>query len=571
MTLGLAGSTGFGPAQIVRPATTGSDGRFSFDDMGPGAYVISGVHAPGYVVNSGILDDNVETDGTSVSDEPRYVRPGDSVEIKLTKGAVITGRVSDVTGTPLAGVPVRATRIRGEDGRRVYSLGPETMYLAGQGWKTDDRGIYRIFGLEAGVYLVSAGSSSFSFGTGAYDRDAPTYYPGSERAGASEVTARKGEEVTGIDITYQNLSGHAVGGSVNSEGAATAAVGVVVVLTDAVTGVIQGIAVGVGNPSGRPYRLLGVPDGSYHISAFAAADEKNLSFSAPRTVHVNGVDVTGIDLVLRPPAELSGRVVVENASGSTSRDAKQNCPKAPTSPLRQVVVVAIPPTDQVASTPRGLWSPAQNVGIPSDAGEFTLKLLDDGVYHLNTRLPGDDLYLRSITAPPIGDAKQPQDASAGIDVKMATKIGGIVITLSPGAARLSGRVVAKSNDGRPPLALKVVLVPAEPDAATNLLRYKEVKVAADGGFAFRNLAPGRYFIMPRRVHGKEWNEVAPVPLWWNPVTRAKLIEEARKTKTMLDLTPCNDLKDYVVNYSPKPTMPQVPSIPASTGKRTRSL
>src|SRR5258708_38421118 len=66
----------------------------------------------------------------------------------MARGSVITGLVRDHNNQPSAGTPVRAMRsaiVNGE--RRLVSSGEST---------TDDRGAYRIFGLAARDYIVSA-------------------------------------------------------------------------------------------------------------------------------------------------------------------------------------------------------------------------------------------------------------------------------------------------------------------------------------------------------------------------------------------------------------------------------
>ena len=73
--------------------------------------------------------------------------------ITMARGAVITGKVTD-DGQPIPGVIVRVSQYRVVDGERalvpVFQTGGPTSD------QTDDRGSYRIFGLPAGEYLISA-------------------------------------------------------------------------------------------------------------------------------------------------------------------------------------------------------------------------------------------------------------------------------------------------------------------------------------------------------------------------------------------------------------------------------
>jgi hypothetical protein len=124
-------------------ATVDDDGNFKLTGLSPSTYILS-ARAPGYVFDDPPIEDNIH-------------RIGEHVTIRMVKGGVITGRVTDETGEPLVGVIVRPRRLRDPDGKpaisSVESLGLELSV-------TDDRGIYRAFGLRPGVYIVSIGGRS---------------------------------------------------------------------------------------------------------------------------------------------------------------------------------------------------------------------------------------------------------------------------------------------------------------------------------------------------------------------------------------------------------------------------
>ena len=141
---------------------------------------------------------------------PSYYRIGDSVTISLIKGGVITGTVTSPTGEPLVQAGVRAILIRDANGK---APSPGRFAIDRP---TDDRGVYRIYGLPAGTYLVSAGGrGTYGFSNNPYDTDAPTYAPSSARDTAAEVIVRAGGEETTVDIRYRGEPGHAVSGVVS--------------------------------------------------------------------------------------------------------------------------------------------------------------------------------------------------------------------------------------------------------------------------------------------------------------------------------------------------------------------
>ncbi len=178
-------------------ATVDDDGNFKMVGLSPTAYVFH-ARAPGYVFADLPIEDSVH-------------RIGENVTIRMVKGGVITGRVTDETGEPLVGVTVRPHRLRDPEGSPAISS-VESLDL-GVG-NTDDRGIYRVFGLRPGVYIVSIGGQ-------VYDEqvrnDAPTYYPSATRDTATEINLRAGEEVSGVDIRHRGDRGRAVSGVVTGE------------------------------------------------------------------------------------------------------------------------------------------------------------------------------------------------------------------------------------------------------------------------------------------------------------------------------------------------------------------
>src|SRR5215475_4321674 len=126
-----------GPGQS---AASDDIGNFKLTGLTPGAYILS-ASAPGYVA-------------AEIPAENAVHRIGENVTISLVKGGVITGRVTEETGEPIVGAIVESHRLRDPEGKttgsRSASFGP------GKG-VTDDRGIYRIYGLLPGVYIVNIG------------------------------------------------------------------------------------------------------------------------------------------------------------------------------------------------------------------------------------------------------------------------------------------------------------------------------------------------------------------------------------------------------------------------------
>jgi len=180
---------------------TDEEGNFTITGLDPGLYNIN-ASVPGFIV-----------DNDPMTSRPIAYRPGDTASVRLVKGGVITGTVTDPQGEPVVGIAVRAFRVRDAEGRPVSIFGSNY----GTEDSTDDRGVYRIYGIIPGVYVVSAGSSNINFFgfASAYAGNVSTFYPSATRDTAQTITVRAGEEVGGIDIRYRGERGHAISGVVS--------------------------------------------------------------------------------------------------------------------------------------------------------------------------------------------------------------------------------------------------------------------------------------------------------------------------------------------------------------------
>ncbi len=556
----------------VRTATTGEDGRFSFEDLTVGSYTFR-VFVPGYV----LAPDQAQTQG-----RPNYFHLGDNVTLRLIKGGVITGTVVSPAGEPLVGIQVRATKIKELDGR-VARNAPIDETSIGKQWKTDDRGVYRIYGLEPGVYVVAAGGRGFlSFSLGAYDTDAPTYYPTGTRDTATAIPLQAGQEMPGINIQYRDNRGHLVSGTLSGLGANSAAF---VTLTSAATGNVESMTYGgtmFGMTEGdKPsFALSSVPDGEYYVSAMGGDGSKsNLTpdeglVAPPRKVTVRGTDVTGLELVLTRLGSISGRLVLEPAK---TVDGKPLCQPKRNAALEEVVLLSQLDVKGKGKTEQSipiasLFAIFTTDSVPNDKGEFQLLTIDGGRYRLDIRLPTEDWYIRSITlpaSPATSESKEtaaiqaketasnpakpetakPKDAARdGLLMKAGEKLEGLMVTASEGAAAVKGKVVVEKEGDQLPVRLRIILIPAEAESSDDTLRFYETEMLRDATFSLNNLAPGKYFLVTRSVSEEETNDESLRPLAWDADVRKTLRKEAEGLNVSLDLQPCQRLGDYELKY-----------------------
>ena len=234
-----------------------------------------------------------------------------STDVHLSRGGVITGRVSDDAGEPLAGLRVRVYRAKMVNGyRRLEDVG-------GAADQTDDTGAYRIFGLPPGDYYVAASLRVAPVDSVVQTTYSPTYYPGTgELAQAQRIRVDLGTESTAIFPLLPVRSVNVSGTVLTSSGAPANAF-LNLVSETAEFGTPLGIG-GVTQPDGT-FTIPDVPPGQYTLNASLRGDGPSESGSVPVTV-LND-DVPGNTIVTGLPARMKGRFVADAGVVSAMPDA----------------------------------------------------------------------------------------------------------------------------------------------------------------------------------------------------------------------------------------------------------
>lgn len=537
---------------IAQPRSTSvdSNGNFKLEGLDAGVYYVF-CNVPGFV-----------SAPTASPDEPRrYYHTGDSATLTLIKGGVITGTVTTVTNTPVVAAAVRAYRVRDANGQ------PDPGVLQPRERPTDDRGVYRFYGLPPGTYVVSvAGAGRYYGGTSAspYDNDAPTYAPSATRDTAMEIVVGGGEEIT-ADIQYRGEPGQAISGTLAgltqssspfSMGSATGTV----TLTE-----VRSRTMLMSAPSSSltnfTFAFYGVSDGEYEIVAQQFLQSRETMMSAPRRVKVRGADVTGINLSLGPLASITGRLLLES-------NPPADCTKRRSTASQETVINArrLKPETKPAAGKTAKTEPIADIplsqayqaadGVPDAKGDFVMRNLQAGSYRIDSQLASAGWYLKSITLGPQTTAIKASDPNIprdGITLKSGERVSGLTVTITDGAAGLRGRISVAEGQRVPP-GLRVYLVPAEREAAENVLRFFEATVESDATFAIGNIAPGRYWIIARPADDGDPAKVKPIKQ--DSVLRAKAMREAGAGKKEISLQPCERAADYDLPYSlPAPSKP----------------
>jgi protocatechuate 3,4-dioxygenase beta subunit len=231
----------------------------------------------------------------------------EDINFSMLPGGVITGKITDADGKPLIEqhvtlVPIDATF---EDGRWNNDL------------HTDDRGIYRAFGLHPGKYKVSVGQNE-SLPTGPRPAYRQTFYSSvTDIAKATVIEVTAGSEATNIDIVVgRPVSAFKISGRVLDAETGKP-------LSNIKYGIYQGTEYGGSSTVGRNYtnangefRLENVLPGKYVV--FIVPENNDVRGDSV-TFEVVDRDVGDLVINAGKAASVSGVVVFEGAEESAAK------------------------------------------------------------------------------------------------------------------------------------------------------------------------------------------------------------------------------------------------------------
>ena len=286
-----------------RLATTDANGAYEFKDLAAGRYTLQA--SKGSYVGLSYGQTRPFEPGKPL--ELRNAQFLDKVDFSLPRGAVITGRVVDEFGEPVADVQVAAMRAQYLQGRRQ-------LVPAGRSAMTNDIGEFRLFALAPGQYVVSATYRvNAVVNETSNDRSgyAPTYFPGTTNsAEAQRITVGVAQKIADLNIALAPTRLARVSGTaVDSEGKPLANGILMMLPTNG--GAYNGIT------SGGPMK----PDGTFVLGNVAPGDYTlrvmPMSGLGPNTsselvqadISVAGEDVNDVRLVGVKPSRVTGRII----------------------------------------------------------------------------------------------------------------------------------------------------------------------------------------------------------------------------------------------------------------------
>jgi len=529
-----------------RNALTDNSGAFEFTELPTGRYTLTASKA-GYVGLSFGQRRPLQA-GTPLQLTDGQELKG--VDFRLPRGSVITGHVFDENGDPLPGAAVRA-------GRYQYGQGLRQLVPAGTA-QTDDRGEYRMWGLNPGEYYISAiarnpgapagrgfAAQMGAVGPGAFlargrgappaagGRDdleqeayAPTYFPGVPSVNeARAVTIGLATEVAGIDFSVLLVRASRISGRVTNADGSAASAGTVNLMPEGATG-------RNGGPLGGSYgsriqddgafSIVNVPPGRYVLRArgdgprLRGGDPSTASWSSRASsgdeyvppqfallpLTVNG-DISNLNVALAMGATISGRVTFQ---ATQSRQPPQ---------INQFRIIA-------SLVDRSDMGPSSTARIEQD-GTFLLVGIPAGALWLRSQAPVSWSLKSAIV-----DGRETIDAP--FEVGAGDKITGAELTFIDRQAEISGTV----TDAQGLAATEYTVLAFPADAALWRPQARQIVTARPdqtGKFQLRGLPPGDYYVATiDPAEQGEWFEPAFLEQHRGGATRVRLGEGDTRTQ-----------------------------------------
>lgn len=487
----------FSPERGGEPLSTLTDanGRFVFNGVEPGGYSLM-------ASGNGYPPQRYGQRGRFDAGKILKLTPGHTEKdlvFRLQPPGVITGMIYDEDGDPAVRAQVQAVRSVRQGSRHVFM--PTT------GAQTDDRGEYRIFGLEPGQYLVVATHQRQQDVPNDPGDDVylPTFHPGTPDPGqATLIEVQPGDEVSGINVDLRLLHGVHVRGSVRGGPPPKMQAGMWVSLQkrDSELQLLANYGASVQNETGT-FEIRGVPPGSYYLSGGWGDGKQQYYGRTP--LDVGAADVDGVNLLLGAPLQLPG-------SFHTDPGVKLNF---------SALNLWLQPVDP------GMGGGSASV---KPDGTFVIENLYDGNYSLHVGGFPEEYYVKSAR---LGGTDV---LGVGLNISHSQPPGQLEVTLRLNGGRVDGTVLKD----RTPFGRAVVVLVPDPPLRDHSELYSSKSCDALGRYSLLGLPPGDFKLFawePRQ--GLDFSDPDFMKVYEGRGTQVH-IEENRRQNVQLEVIPAEE-------------------------------
>lgn len=459
----------FNNRRALAQTTTDSEGRYRLFGLAAGTYQVAAL-APNYAAVEPTSPSAFgPTLGASKNIVLATAENVEDIDIKLVRGGVINGRVKDADGKPVVEQRVALAPVD-ENGAPARTTGP--LPFNSQMYQTDDRGVYRIYGLPAGHYKVSVGTDP---SRGMASIGSHIYYPQTfygdvtDLAKATIVELSEGGEAGNIDIqlgrrgeTY-TATGHIIDAD---SGQPTAGVRFVYGPAPKNRPYFSGFSVGTATNARGEFRIEGLEPGRYGVSVSSDFESTSV-YSDPAYFEVTDGDVSNIEVKAVRGLSISGVVVTD---GIANKDV-----------LAQLTSMRVTAAVSSTSTPQTF-----NSGSSLIAG--------DGSFSINGLRPGRaNFYLSSVGNPGIRGLiitrveREGLDVTRTLELQAGQSLADLRVVLIFGTGTIRGTV--KFENGAPPPGSRIFIAARREGSSAN--NYN-AQPDSRGRFVITNLAAGTY-------------------------------------------------------------------------------
>ena len=442
-------------------ATTDYDGFYRIANVAPGSYEVA-PSAPAFV-----SADNQRAKTVIVGEDENV----EGINFALVRGGVITGKVTDADGRTVVLQQVSLFTADAFTQRQQSPQQAQQPVYAVMNMPTDDRGIYRMYGLRAGRYKVAVGRSDETFNSGSIQRRIykQVFHPDvSEQAKATIIEVTEGSEANDVDIklgpALQTFS--ASGRLVDSEKGLP---------VPNVTFSLQRLAGQRAELTNQPvmansqgeFVAEGLAPGRYQVFLYQEVNNTDLRVD-PFTFEVIDQDVNNIIIKFSKGASVTGVVVIE----TEDKTALQK--------LTQIRLRAYP-----RSTVGGTGIVGASSSPVAADGSFRLGGLPAGTINVQLTAAAGPFELKGYSIARIERDGVP--GPRGIEVKDGEQVGGIRIVVAYGNGSIRG--VVKLENGSLPSDVQMFVRIAKPGDASFT---RPSQVDPRGHFLMEGIPPGNY-------------------------------------------------------------------------------